>query len=195
MAFRRRGAAGMNILASFAPFLAFAVLIHFGLTLAALWAGAVVAMGLLLRDRLLLGRSAKLLEIGTVVLFAGLALYTTATAQAWSIPAVRLVVDAGLLAIVLVSLAIGQPFTMQYAKEEAPPEVWSSPAFRTVNQEITLAWAGAFAVLVVADAIMVFLPQVPHGLGVLLTVAALYGAVRFTRMRAGQAAPAQRRSG
>jgi len=173
----------MNLLTSFAPFITFAVLIHFGLTEPALWAGAAVAAGLILRDRLLLGRSVKILEVGTVVLFAGLALYTAITAQVWTIPLVRLVVDLGLLMIVLISLAIGLPFTLQYAREEAPEAIWLRPEFLATNRSITAAWAGAFAVLAVADAIMAFMPQVPHGIGVLLTVAALYGAFRFTKTR------------
>jgi hypothetical protein len=46
-------------------------------------------------------------------------------------------------------------------------------------------------VLAAADAIMAFMPQVPHSFGVLLTVAALYGAFRFTKSRAagGRAIP------
>jgi hypothetical protein len=171
----------MNLLTSFAPLIVFAALIHLGLPEPALWTGAAVAAGLILRDRLLLGRSVKILEVGTVVLFAGLALYTTVTAQAWTIPLVRLVVDTGLLAIVLFSLAIGLPFTLQYAREDTPQAIWSAPEFLAANRSITAVWAVAFAVLAVADAIMAFLPQVPHGFGVLLTVAALYGAFRFTK--------------
>lgn len=173
----------MNLLTSFAPFIVFAVFIHLGLTEVALWAGAVVAVGLVLRDRLLLGRSVKILEAGTVVLFAGLALYTGFTAQVWTIPLVRLVVDAGLLAIVLLSLAVNMPFTLQYAKEETPKEIWSTPEFLAANRSISAVWAAAFAVLALAASIMAFMPQVPHGFGVLLTVAAIYGAFRFTRTR------------
>ena len=59
--------------------------------------GALVAGVLLLRDRLVLGHSFKILEVGTLALFAALALYTRATGHAWTTPAVRLVVVAGLL--------------------------------------------------------------------------------------------------
>jgi hypothetical protein len=106
----------MNMLTSFAPFIVVAILIHLGLMKSALWAGAAIAAGLILRDRLLLGRSVRILKVGTAVLFVGLALYTAITAQAWTIPLGRLVVDVGLLAIVLLSLAIGLPFTLRYAR-------------------------------------------------------------------------------
>ncbi|MCF4125094.1 hypothetical protein [Methylobacterium sp. SyP6R] len=177
----------MNLLASFAPFFAFAILIHLDHVAAALWAGAAVAAALLLRDRLVRHRSFKILEVGTLVLFAGLAVYTRVTGQSWTIPAVRLVVDAGLLLIVLASLAIGQPFTLQYARETTPPEVWGTAPFRQVNRTITLVWAAAFAVLVLADAAMVSVPEIPRRIDILATVLALVGAYKFTVRATAQA--------
>jgi hypothetical protein len=41
--------------------------------------------------------------------------------------AVRLAVDAGLLAIVLASLAAGRRFTLQYARERVPEQYWHAP--------------------------------------------------------------------
>jgi hypothetical protein len=93
---------------------------------------------------------------------------------------VKLAVDVGLLLVVLFSLAVGRPFTLQYAREEAPQEVWNSPEFMRTNQVITLVWLGAFAVLIVADLILLYRPEVTHKVSVLLTIAALYGAFKFT---------------
>ena len=179
--------AAMSLLLSFAPFFAFAVLIHLGYVEAALWASALVAGLLLIRDRLVLGRSLKILEIATLLLFTALALYTRATGQDWTIPAVRLVVDAGLLLIVLASLAAGQPFTLQYAREGAPAEVWDHPRFRAVNRTISLVWAAAFAVLVLADAAMLWVPEIPRRLDIIATVLALVGAYKFTARATAQA--------
>jgi len=53
--------------------------------------------------------SQKVLELGTVLL--SLAVFTPAAHWKWTVTAVRLAVDAGLLAIVLASLAAGRPFT------------------------------------------------------------------------------------
>ncbi|KAB1069915.1 hypothetical protein [Methylobacterium planeticum] len=177
----------MNLLFSFAPFIVFAVLIHLGYAEAGLWAGALTAGGLLLRDRLVLGRSIKILELGTMVLFAGLAAYTSRVDHEWTIPAVRLIVDGGLLLIALFSLAIRVPFTLQYARESAPREVWSTPQFYAVNRNITAVWAGAFAVLVVADAAMIYLPEIPRRIDIIATVLALVGAYTFTVRATGRA--------
>lgn len=165
----------MNILLGFSPFLAFAIVEHLFGILAGLTAGAVMALALVVRDAAS-GRSVKVLEIGTVILFGALALYAWRDQPAWNIAQVRLVVDAGLLGVVLASMAIGIPFTMQYARERVAPSLWSHPAFVRTNYVISGAWALAFVALIGADVLMRTRP----GAGALLTVAAICAAVRFT---------------
>ena len=73
--------------------------------------------------------SLKILEAGTVLIFLVLVIFTAAEHWKWTVMAVRLAVDAGLLAIVLVSLAIGRPFTLQYARERVAEQYWDTPLF------------------------------------------------------------------
>ena len=167
------------MLLAFAPFITFAVLNHFTTPIAALVAAALVSLGLIGRE-VLLGRSAKILEVGTCLLFGGLAIYAYQSNANWPVVGVKLAVDIGLFAIVLFSLLIGQPFTIQYARESVPPEFWSSPQFLRTNRVITLVWLAAFAALIFADLILLYMPDVPHKVSVLLTIAALYGAFKFT---------------
>ncbi len=106
--------------------------------------------------------------------------YTLVAAPAWTVASVRLAVDGGLMAIVLVSLAIGRPFSLQYARERVAKEFWSSPLFMTANRRITWAWGGAFAVLVAADAAAEYAPGVPLWVEVVGSIAAFVGAFGFT---------------
>ncbi len=170
----------MAILLAFAPFIVFAIVDRLLGTTVGLAAGALASLVLVARDAIAAHRSVKLLEIGTAMLFCGLALYALVGAPDWSIVAVRLRVDAGLLAIVLATLVIGQPFTLQYAREQAPREVWDSPAFVRTNVVISAVWAIAFAVMVVADLLMLFEPEIPLRVGIIVTVVAIVGAVKFT---------------
>lgn len=169
----------MNILASFAPFIAFAVLIHFGQTGLALWAAAAIAAALIARDTMLAGKSVKILDAGTVVLFGLLAVLSAAFGQTWTIPVVRLVVDCGLLLIVLTSLAIGTPFTIQYAREMVPADLWSTPEFFAINRNITLVWAAAFTAMVGADLMMIFAPAL-SAVAIVINLLALVLAIRYT---------------
>jgi hypothetical protein len=170
----------MNILLAFAPFIAFVVVERIFGVPAGLMAGALASAALLGRDLLSRERAAKVLEIGTAILFGSLALYALAFDPAWSIAAVRLRVDAGLLAIVLVSIAIRRPFTLQYAREQVAAERWSNPLFVRTNYMISAAWGAAFAAMVVADILLVYVPQVPRAAGIAVTVVALMAAVKFT---------------
>jgi hypothetical protein len=95
----------MGILLAFAPFIVFAVLDRIVGPVGALTAGATVSAALLARDLIGSGRSMKILEAGTFILFSGLAVYTALSGVNWSVIGVRLCVDAGLLAIVLASMA------------------------------------------------------------------------------------------
>ena len=113
----------MNMLLAFAPFIVFALFDRLLGVVPALSAAALVSALFLVRDWLAPGRTVKVLEIGTLLLFGGLALYAVATHTTWSLLGVRLRVDAGLLIVVLASMAIRQPFTLQYAKEQTPPKI------------------------------------------------------------------------
>lgn len=170
----------MGVLLAFAPFIAFALVDRLAGATEGLIAGALVSAALLARDRLTPGRSPKILEIGTALLFCGLAAYALLGLATWSVIGVRLCVDAGLLLIVLASMALGRPFTLQYARERVAPEFWSSPVFLHTNYVITAGWAVAFAVMVAAETALLYLPGLPPRAGVLAIIAALVGAVKFT---------------
>jgi hypothetical protein len=106
------GLEDMGILLAFAPFIVFVlgqmlVGVTTGLVLAAVLAALLIIKSVVARQ------SIKVLEVGTFLLFAGLAVYAKLAHPAWSIIAVRLRVDAGLLLVVLASLALRKPFTLQ----------------------------------------------------------------------------------
>ena len=170
----------MNMLLAFAPFIAFVVIERTVGVSAGLAAGALVSAVMLARDLLSRGQRVKILEIGTFLLFGAMTLYSLVFGASWSVPAVRLRVDAGLLVIVLASIALRQPFTLQYAREKVAPELWDSPGFIRVNYAITAAWALAFAAMVAADLLMTYVPSVPHSVGIVITIVALYAAIKFT---------------
>jgi hypothetical protein len=170
----------VGILLAFAPFIVFALVDRLVGATEGLVAAAVVSAALLIRDWLTPGRSPKILEIGTVVLFGALALYSLVGGPAWSVFGVRLCVDLGLLAIVLVSVALRRPFTLQYAREQVPAEFWNSPQFLRTNYIITAVWALAFVVMVIADLVVLYAPELSPRIGISATILALIAAIKFT---------------
>ncbi len=112
--------------------------------------------------------------------------------------AVRLAVDVGLLSIVLLSLAIRLPFTLQYAREMVDAETLKLPGFMKANYILTWAWAGAFVLMLVADMLIIYMPSLPLWIGFAVAFAARNSAVAFTkwypqyrRAKYGAAKPAE----
>jgi hypothetical protein len=60
---------------------------------------------------------------------------------AWSM----VLVWALFAAVVWSSIAVGAPFTLQYARESSPREFWDTPQFIAVNRFLSLVWAGLFS--------------------------------------------------
>jgi hypothetical protein len=170
----------MGILVAFAPFIVFVIVNRIVGTVPGLTLAAITSAILLVRDAINKRRTVKVLEIGTFILFAGLALYAKVVEPAWSVIAVRLRVDLGLLIVVLVTMILQSPFTLQYAQEQVPREEWTKPVFVRTNYIITAVWALAFATMVAAEFALLYLPQTPKWLGIGVTVAAIYGAIKFT---------------
>jgi hypothetical protein len=77
-------------------------------------------------------------------------------------------------------MAIGQPFTLQYARESVPPALWRQPEFVRTNVVITAVWAGAFAVMLIIDLTWLVIPILPPRVVIIVTVIALLSAVKFT---------------
>jgi tryptophan-rich sensory protein len=80
------------------------------------------------------------------------------------------------------SIAIRQPFTLQYAREQAPRELWDNPAFLRVNYVITAVWTLAFVVAAIAGYIGDAVLDDPNNVwtGWIVQIAALILAARFT---------------
>ncbi|KRE08021.1 hypothetical protein ASE63_22100 [Bosea sp. Root381] len=179
------------MLFALAPFVAFAVSVSALGSIGALLLGAV-ASALVILPGVVKGRSAKILEIGSLVLFAALAAFEYLSGARLSLVGAKFAVDLGLLLIVVLSMIVGKPFTMQYAKDEVAPELWSSPEFLRKNYVISAVWGVAFLAMVLAELAMLLWPGLPHQLPILVIVIALVGAFKFTvRLRKpGSATPA-----
>jgi hypothetical protein len=169
----------MGILLGFAPFVAFAVAANVWNGETGLIVGAGIA-ALLLAKELIKKRPPKILEFGTFLMFASVLAWSKIFPFDLSVLSVRLRVDIGLLCVILISMAVGKPFTVQYARERVPAERARSPQFMKINFVITTVWALAFVCIVAADGLMLYVPSVPMRIAVAVTILALVGAYKFT---------------
>ena len=154
----------MSQLRSFAPWVVYGIA-------AALFdwrVAAAVALTLCVAELVRAGRAAAtdVFALGAAVFFAGL------TAVAFTDPTSGLhrfvpALTPGMLAVVAaVSIVVGQPFTVAFAKRVAPPEFWDTPMFVHINIVLTAVWATSFAVT--GAIIAVVLATASHAVGILI---------------------------
>ena len=140
----------MNLVLGFVPFILFAVLMRLSVDLA-LWIAFAAAFTLAIRS-FLDTRVLKTLDAGNITLFGLLAVYKGFVQPGLSFGSVLLAVDGGLLAVVVASIVLHEPFTLQYAREQVDPKQWSSADFLRANYVVTSVWVAALALMTGADA-------------------------------------------
>jgi len=170
----------MTIFLILAPYGAFATLMLVTSAAVSLFASAAICLMVMAYDAFR-GRSIKMLGAGSAIVFAALGAYVTLLDNSLSSSAIKLAVDAGMFAVSLMSLAIRQPFTLQYAREVVDAETAQLPGFIRANYIITWAWSGAFLLMMIANVLMIYLPGLPLWSGLLIAFAARQSALYFTK--------------
>ncbi len=133
----------LKLLLAFVPWLAFLIIAQD--TLFRLKLGLVVA--LLLSVAMGLAR----LHRG-IILWVGLIFFSYATlavavfGDMWAVRHMGVLANGALAVGTWITIAIGQPFTLDYARERTDPSMWNEPTFIRNNVLITSVWATAFTV-------------------------------------------------
>lgn len=130
---------------SFAPWVGFLMVVrvgnvYWGAGVAAVFAIIVLARALSLHKAHMFDYIGVAYFIGMLALLAALHPSDIAT---WGRYA-QAVAHGSLCVIVFGSVLVNRPFTMGYAREHAPKEIWNSPAFRAFNRKISAVWGLAF---------------------------------------------------
>ncbi len=170
----------MTIFLILAPYGAFALLMLLTPATVSLFASAAICLAVVAYD-IIRGRSIKMLGAGSAMLFATLGGYVALVDPGLSVAAVKLSVDVGVFAISLMSMAIGKPFTLQYALEMVDAETAKLPGFTKASYVITGAWSVAVLLMMIANILMIYVPDLPLWSGLAIAFAARNSAVYFTK--------------
>lgn len=141
-----------NPLVGLAPWIVYAIIEGPG----RLELSAGIALGIavvVLSANWLRGSSPKVLEYSDVVYFAALVVvvaFASDETRRWLELWGGELANIALTLIVFASILIRRPFTLAYAKEDAPPEVWESRDFLRANYLIASMWAVAFLIQAVS---------------------------------------------
>jgi hypothetical protein len=134
----------------------------------------------------------KLLDVATVVFFAAMSLAAVVTnrSDVTELDRYSQALSSGALGVIaLGSIVFRHPFTVDYAREQAPPSVWHTPLFERINLVLTAAWSAVF--LVCAGLGLLAEQHVAKGwrdwLNWYIPIALIFLAFRFTRWYPEQA--------
>jgi uncharacterized membrane protein len=131
----------LRLIVGFLPWIIFGALGSSWPSVALILALAVSAVAV---ARQIFSHSLKILDAVTFAFFVFIAVGLIGFG--WTILStyMTLIVNLTLMAIAWGSLIVGAPFTIQYAREQTPPEVWHTPLFLRINQAITGVWGLSF---------------------------------------------------
>ncbi|WCD84417.1 hypothetical protein KPP03845_100740 [Streptomyces xanthophaeus] len=169
-----------------APWIIFSVMVGPGRFELAVGLALVTTLLLVIGGRALhRGSSWKILELSDLVFFAVLAVIGAvvgAGTHRWLETYAGEVSNIALVLIAFGSMAVGIPFTLQYAREQVDSRFWHTPAFLRTNYLITGAWGLAFLVAALAGAYGDLVLRDPDNLwtGWIIQIGAILAAVRFT---------------
>jgi hypothetical protein len=168
----------MNLVAGFAPFILFTVLSRLSVDLA-LWIAFASAFVVTIRD-FVESPSLRLLDAGSLALFALLALGRGFLDPNLSLAAVRFIAALSLFLLLGLALALKRPFSVDYARLDPREAGWPPHLFLRVNYLVSTVWTAAFAVMAAADGAVAFDPELPLYGSIAISLAALATAITFT---------------
>jgi hypothetical protein len=185
-----------KLILAFAPWIAFLIIAHGSLFRLEL--GLVVALVLSV------GMGVARLQRG-IILWVGLLFFVYATVAVavfhsmWAVHYMGVLANGTLAAGSWLTIVIGKPFSLDYARAHTDPALWKQPAFIRTNVIITSVWAMIFTVNTVlawGNMAEVLLPGWGYDA---LSYAFLIGAAAFTswypshirRLRLARQAPEQ----
>jgi hypothetical protein len=168
----------MNLVIGFAPFILFTLLSRLSADLA-LWVAFAAAFVVTIRD-FVESPSLRLLDAGSFVLFAILALGRGFLDPNLSLAAARFIAEIALALLLGLSLAIKRPFSIDYARLDPREAGWPPQLFLKVNYLVSGAWTAAFLAMAAADGGVAFDPRLPLYASIAVSVLALALAITFT---------------
>ncbi len=133
----------IKLLLGFAPWIAFLFLAHGSMFRLKL--GLAVAAALTLVMAVLKLHKGVIMWVG-IVFFSYACVAVFAFEHMWTVRFMGVLANGALAVGAWTTLALGRPFTLEYAKEHTDPSRWNHPAFVRTNTVLTATWAAVFTV-------------------------------------------------
>jgi len=133
----------LKLILSFAPWISFLIIAHGSLFR--------LKVGLIVAALLTIVMAVTKLHRG-IIMWVGLVFFSYATIAVvglehmWTIHNMGILANGALALGTWVTLAMGKPFTLEYAREHTPAAHWNNPMFIRTNVLLTSVWGLAFSI-------------------------------------------------
>lgn len=168
-----------QVLIGFIPWILYWSFSGPGLWIVAILGGLAAAIGLV-AFRYIRNRDVKTMEVVTLGYFAVHAILTLVFNSPFLKvygPILNSLVLAGMA---FATLAMKNPFTYQYAKEDWDKSYWNDPAFIRINEIITGVWGGIFILNTLLGAVAVAFPNLSLWFAVILPNVGVVAGIVFS---------------
>lgn len=147
----------LKLLLAFSPWVAFWI-ISSGHSMLRLQIGVVVAALMVILMGITRLHRGVILWAG-VVFFAFALITVVGLKEEWVIHRLGLLASGTLFVATLLSVALGKPFTEDYAREHVPKELWDSPEFIRSCFVVTGVWGFIFLANTMANVAKLYYPD------------------------------------
>ncbi|CAN5789998.1 hypothetical protein BH09ACT7_BH09ACT7_38810 [soil metagenome] len=167
----------LKLVVSFAPWIAFLVIARD--TSQRVEIGLAVSLGLSVLMAVLRLHRGIIMWVG-LVFFTGATVAVVGFHDMWTVKYLGVLANGALALGSWVTLLIGKPFTLEYAKQHADRAQWRTPLFIRTNVILTGVWATVFTVNTVVAWILIGQVSIPAWAWHTMTYVALLAAAAFT---------------
>ena len=128
-----------------------------------------------------IGLNKGIIALGSVGFFALSLVMVVGLTNVWYLYHLGVFANGTLAFLTWISVLLGKPFTLSYAKQSVDPKYWDSPGFINKNYRITAAWGLSFTICVVDSLTRLQYPEIPWFVSEFVDDASMLAAILFTK--------------
>ena len=150
----------MAIIITLAPWMVFWALAPYSKIFTA--AGTALCLSFLINLRNILSGNTKVLPVGAFIFFLALTIASVTVRAPWFFTWAHTIANAAVTLTAIVSILIGKPFVLQYARDRVSKERWNSPKLFHESYVLSWMWVAFFGLMILTSSTFALLPSLPQ---------------------------------
>ena len=172
----------LSLLLTFLPWIVFkAILLIPGFDELLMLKLGITAAALICAYQSYTGVNKGIIAWGTMSFFGVSLVMVVGLSNVWYMFHLGVFSNGTLALLTWISILLGKPFTLSYAKQYADPKVWDSPRFIHKNYMIAAAWGMSFTIALVDSLIRLQYPGIPWFVSEFIDDLSMIAAIYYTK--------------